>query len=306
MVRLRSGLASTEEFDACQRWRQASPEHERAWSRLDGVNQQFKTLPGELVHATFERAAAARRRVSRRTVLKSVALVAGVGTLSLAAQHPARRFWHGATAAHRTATGEQRLLALVDGGSVRLNTATALDLRLADQPACIDLWQGEVLVHCVRELAVRTAHGLVSAQGGSRFSVRQMEDGHSTQVQVLDGQVEALAQGQSQAVRVSKGEQLRFSSQEAPATDAVQPANADALSWVDGVLVARQMRLADFVAELGRYRAGWLRCAEDAMALRLSGVFPLADPERVLAAVERTLPVRSRRLSRYWVTLQRV
>lgn len=302
MVRLRSGLASTEEFDACQRWRQASPEHERAWSRLDAVNQQIKALPGELAHATFDRAAAARRRVGRRAMLKSVVLVGGVGALGLVARQPARRFWHGATAAHRTATGEQQLLALADGGSVRLNTATALDLRLAETPACIDLWQGEVLVQCVRELAVRTAHGLIRAQGGSRFSVRQMDDGRSTQVQVLDGQVRARAEGQAQAVLVRQGEQWRFGADQRP----VQPANADAVSWVDGVLVARQMRLADFVAELGRYRAGWLRCAEDAMELRLSGVFPLADPERVLAAIERTLPVRSRRVSRYWMTLQRL
>jgi transmembrane sensor len=38
--------------------------------------------------------------------------------------------------------------------------------------------------------------------------------------------------------------------------------------------------------------------------VRISGVFPLDDTERVLQAVARTLPVRLHYRTRYWVSVE--
>ena len=57
------------------------------------------------------------------------------------------------------------------------------------------------------------------------------------------------------------------------------------------------------MAELGRYRTGHLACDSAVASLRVSGAFPVADTEQALAVLARSLPVRVRRLTRYWVTV---
>jgi transmembrane sensor len=39
-------------------------------------------------------------------------------------------------------------------------------------------------------------------------------------------------------------------------------------------------------------------------ALRVSGVFPLADTDRALASLQQALPVRIHYATRYWVSVQ--
>jgi transmembrane sensor len=72
-----------------------------------------------------------------------------------------------------------------------------------------------------------------------------------------------------------------------------------------GALVADEMRLADFLAELGRYRRGVLRCDPALADLRFSGVFPLNDTAAILAMLPQSLPVRVRTFSPYWVHLEK-
>jgi ferric-dicitrate binding protein FerR (iron transport regulator) len=76
-------------------------------------------------------------------------------------------------------------------------------------------------------------------------------------------------------------------------------------AWVDGLIVTRNMRLADFLSEVGRYRHGYLGCSADVGDLRLSGVFRLEDTDRLLAVVAQTLPVQVRYRTRWWVSLER-
>jgi transmembrane sensor len=65
------------------------------------------------------------------------------------------------------------------------------------------------------------------------------------------------------------------------------------------------MPLPDFLAELGRHRPGVLRCAPDAADLRVSGTYPLANTDRVLAALTLSLPVQVRSRTRWWVVMER-
>jgi len=48
-----------------------------------------------------------------------------------------------------------------------------------------------------------------------------------------------------------------------------------------------------------------LSCSPDIAGLRISGTFLLDDTEGALANLEASLPVRVRRLTRYWVRLER-
>ena len=68
--------------------------------------------------------------------------------------------------------------------------------------------------------------------------------------------------------------------------------------------MADKMRLADFVAELTRYRRGFVRYDPAIADLRISGAFPISDTQRTLNMLVQTYPVLvSGHLNGYWVTL---
>jgi transmembrane sensor len=71
------------------------------------------------------------------------------------------------------------------------------------------------------------------------------------------------------------------------------------------MLVAAHMRLADFLAELSRYRRGRLNCDPKVADLLISGSYPLNDSERILDMLEVSLPVKVQRFTRYWVTVEK-
>jgi transmembrane sensor len=105
------------------------------------------------------------------------------------------------------------------------------------------------------------------------------------------------------AVRVDAGQQVSFRQD---SIESVQQANAQADAWTRGMLVANDWRLADFIRELQRYRPGHLGCDPAVAALRISGAFHLGDTDTVLDNLTATLPVRIRRFSRYWATVEPV
>ena len=70
------------------------------------------------------------------------------------------------------------------------------------------------------------------------------------------------------------------------------------------MLVADDMRLGDFLAELSRYRSGHLGWDPAVAELRLVGAFPLGDTDRILASLEESLPLRVRRTLSWWVSVE--
>jgi transmembrane sensor len=119
-----------------------------------------------------------------------------------------------------------------------------------------------------------------------------------TRVAVFEGAVEARSRT-GELLRVDSGEAARLS-----ATQAL-PAGAagDGPGWDEGVLVASDMRLDRFVAELRRYRPGLITLQPEVAGLRLSGVFPLGDTDRILQSLVQVLPVRIHVPVRYWVRI---
>ncbi|MFK3815647.1 hypothetical protein ACI2KG_03385 [Pseudomonas sp. NPDC089407] len=67
--------------------------------------------------------------------------------------------------------------------------------------------------------------------------------------------------------------------------------------------MANEQRLDTLLAELGRYRSGWLRCDPAVAGLRVSGTFPVDDSDKALRAITSVLPVSIVRRTRYWVTV---
>jgi transmembrane sensor len=301
LVQLQSGSATEDDYRAVQAWCQRSAQHAQAWQRAEMLLGDLRRLPVPVTGETL-------RRLSRNGAVSRRQAVQRLGLMLLAA--PAAWLalretpWQQWTADAHTAVGEQRPLTLADGSRVLLNTDSAVDIRFDARQRCIDLLAGEILVTSAadpatpaRPLRVRTLHGKVQAVG-TRFSVRLA--GPSTQVAVLEGAVAVQPQhGTDQLLRA--GERSTF---DAARVQPAIPLDVGDLAWERGMLLARDMRLADLLQELGRYRPGVLRCHPAVAELKVSGAFPLTDSDASLRLLGDTLPVAVNGLTRYWVTVE--
>ncbi|SAK97264.1 FecR [Caballeronia pedi] len=299
LVTLWSGEAGDKEREALACWRRADPAHEAAWQRVQSIDNRLGALPTAIAGPALR---GARARAGRRAVLRSLLFAGGTGALAWAARDAVP--WRNWTADYRTATGEQRSVQLADGTRLTLNTGTALDVRFGPNERRLLLRAGEIYVATAHEMSrayrpfiVDTAQGAVESLG-TRFTVRQGDS--RSYVAVYEGAVSVRPMHAASARRIDAGQQAAFSRDE---VEAPSPANADATGWTRGLLIVEQMRLDAFLRELGRYRTGFLRCDPSIANLRVSGVFPLADTDRVLAALEQALPVSTRYATRYWVTV---
>ena len=169
----------------------------------------------------------------------------------------------------------------------------------------IKLLEGEIMLtvaNDVRPLHLLTAEGSLRAIGsGARLNLRQLSG--RTQVAVFAGSVELSPFEKSDSTLLVKAaQQVTFDRNH---WEPVRPVDSSSGAWADGMLVAAHMRLADFLAELSRYRRGRLNCDAKVADLLISGSYPLNDSERILDMLEVALPVKVQRFTRYWVNVER-
>ncbi|WP_409076730.1 FecR domain-containing protein [Paraburkholderia sp. BL23I1N1] len=204
-----------------------------------------------------------------------------------------------------TAVGERRTVTLADGTRVTLNTDSAIDIGFSSTERRVRLIKGEIMIATghgageQRPFMVETAQGKLQPLG-TRFAVRQQSA--LCRLDVFEGAVRISprdAPGRTPVVRA--GQRARFTRDD---VSALEPISENDAAWTDGLIVASGTRLGDFVTELDRYRAGHLSCDPSVAGLRLSGTFPLADTDRVLDTVTRTLPVEVVFITRYWGTVR--
>ncbi|PTT27258.1 FecR domain-containing protein [Pseudomonas sp. HMWF021] len=307
LLRLRNNHGNARLSRQCEAWRAEHHEHELAWQRVQSLQAELshnlRAVPGAQVALnTLENSA---QGLGRRQALKLLSGAVLMGSAAWLAKDTST--WQQWSADYATATGERRGFQLSDGTRIELNTASAVDLDYTAQQRLIKLTRGEIIVTCGgndqgaafnRVLRVQSRHGLYEPVD-ARFILRQESD--CTRLSVTAGRVAIHTAGIS--VEALAGQTyLVDHHQVRPAP----PMDMDAGAWVDGLIVTRNMRLGDFLSEVGRYRQGFLTCASDVADLRLSGVFRLHDTDKLLAILPQTLPVQLRYRTRWWVTLERV
>ncbi|RAM72012.1 peptide ABC transporter substrate-binding protein [Pseudomonas putida] len=296
MLRLRESGHDPALQQECRQWRTAHHEHEQAWQRVTHLHQDLdlRAVPGAgLALQTLE---TSQRRLYRRQALKLLGGAAMVGTAAWVGKDlDTVNAW---TSDYATGTGERRSFTLPDGSLMQLNTRSAVDLVFNNQQRMVRLKQGELMIACnpQRSLLVETRDALLEGFEG-RFVVRQ--DSDCTQVSVSHGRVAIHRPGQLQWIE--SGQNWRL---DALGTHRLEQVAMDAMAWTEGLIVTRDMRLLDFLAQVSRYRHGYLGCSDDIADLRLSGVFRLEDPEQLLQLLPRTLPIRLRQRTRWWVRVE--
>lgn len=277
-----------------QQWRNADPEHERAWRHIQNMSNALQRLHGPAAYQTLS----ALHVPSRRNVLKALfglGIMAGGGVLASKTEA-----WQLQVADYSTATGERKEQTLVDGTKIALNTRSAVDVHFTASARILHLRTGEMMVTTghqageQRPLHVLTAHGNIYPIG-TRFNIKYSTS--STVVTVLEGAVNIITR-QGHTCVIHAGEHTSFSAEQIQKTSPAPPQTG---AWQKGLLFANDMRLADLVQELGRYRTGLLDCDDSVAELRISGVFPLNNTSQALAALPNSLPVRLVYRTRYWV-----
>lgn len=287
---LESGGADAGDHARLQHWRDSDSRHEQAWQKAQQLRERFARLPSAVALASLDRPALDRRQLLKRTL----AVAAVAPSAWLVARHAPWGSW---TADVRTATGERRSMAWLDGASLQLNTATAVDLDIAARS--IRLLDGEIAL-CVpgpQTTTLLTSAGRVRVGQGD-ICVRQLQQG--CEVAVVRGSAEVLPL-HGASLRLQAGQQVRLLAQ---GVGPVEAFDAQQLGWRDGVLSALNQPLGEFFRELDRYRPGVLRWSPQVAALRVTGSFRLDDTDRILSLLSASLPIEVQSRTRYWVTVR--
>jgi len=285
------------QYQACAQWRDAHPEHERAWRLAEGFCDRTKLIPKDLANATFDRV----RDSSRRRTVKALTMLLMAGPAAMLVQRS--QTWQQLAADRQSGIGEQKNITLDDGTQIHLNTDSAIDIAYTTTQRRLKLVRGEILVKTGKDVLGRPFF-LDSAQGvvrpiGTQFLVRQFAQ--FTQVAVQEGAVEvSTLDNPAHCVRLNAGQRLMFDQQR---IESPSPLTSDLFDWSRGVLKADRMRVGDFALELSRYRSGLLRCDPQVADLRVSGAFQLFDTDQALNALTQVLPVQVLYRTRYWVTI---
>ncbi|MGK5077998.1 FecR family protein [Janthinobacterium sp. HLX7-2] len=255
---------------------------------------QHEHLPPAM-HASLLRACVQANAPRRHAVKTLCLLLASGASLYAFERHAPWRSW---TADYRTGVNQRRVVTLSDGTQLTLNTDSAVNVNYSSEQRRIQLLAGEIFIATGKDAAQRpffvsTPLGSLQALG-TRFTVRLHDDYASAGV--LEGAVAVLADDAHQRLLLRPGEGAHFDSTRFH-RQALAPYGG---AWLGGMLVARDMRLADFLAELSRYSEHPLGCTPAIASLRVSGSYPLADISAILDAVSASLRLRRNTITRFW------
>ena len=83
------------------------------------------------------------------------------------------------------------------------------------------------------------------------------------------------------------------------------PVTAVNIAWINGMLMADNQPLADFITELSRYRNGYIQVDSRINNLAVSGSFPLHNIQKTLTMLSATYPIKiQQRFGNYWLAIK--
>lgn len=302
-VKLQYNRAGGEARQAFESWLAADALHALAWQRVRSIQQGFEALPPQLARATLD-SAAARRLKGRRNALK---LLAAAGICTAGGLYALREYASGPQplARSETAVGEQRLLRLSDGTALKLNTDTSVSADLSGERRIVTLKRGEIFVETAKDARpfwVHTRFGALQALG-TRFVVRMEEERARVSVQEGAVQLHPATESLQPDAPVVRANQSFWLARDSATRAEARSFSDDA--WIDGVIAGKDMRLADVLAELVRYRRGYITCDDAAAELPISGILHVGDTDRTLRFLAQTQPIELTYYSRFWVRVGR-
>lgn len=285
--------ADREAFDA---WIRTAPEN-RAEYELCALT--FAVANGLSQAPHLRRLSPATSNSHRNTRLlagRRVVLAAGVALAVLAGGVLLRSAWG---TSYATDVGERRLIALDDGSTVQLNTASTISVDLQPARRSVTLRRGEAFFNVApdagRPFVVRAGNSEIRVVG-TKFNVRV--DGNVAAVTVVDGKVNVVgAAGENAAsTPLSAGQGAVVAASE-PVVARLPEVNAARLtSWREGRIYFEQDPLSKVIEEVNRYsEIQFVIPDARTRALTLSGVFQTGDTDAVAFALREGYGLRTER-----------
>jgi transmembrane sensor len=107
-------------------------------------------------------------------------------------------------------------------------------------------------------------------------------------------------EGQGTPLTLHAGEAVDFTTAEA-----MQKGVAEASStlWSQGFIIVDQLSMGELIAELSRYRKGFLQCDPRVAHLMVSGSFP-TDTDAALEILTHKFPIKINTFTRYWIKVE--
>jgi transmembrane sensor len=294
-VRLDAGALSRSELEAFRAWLAADPRNEAAFEEACDLWGDWERAPKALAGAYVDSLSSAPRR-------RRVRPAAALAVLGLALCLGFDPLWLWLRADARTGTGELRSIGLPDGSRAHLCAGSAIALHYDGDRRRVALLAGEALFEVEpdpsRPFVVEAASGEILARG-TAFDVATSDA--RTEVTVTEHAVDVTGAGAS--VRVEAGRQTAFGPG-LPALDAYRVDPDKVTAWRRGRLYFNDKPLGEVIAALARYHRGYVLIAGRALRdRRVTGVFRTDQPLEALRAIEKSLGLKSTRLSDYLILL---
>lgn len=280
LARADRGLTQ-EELLEFARWRAKDPRHEAAateielvWGALDALSAHGgQQRAGGVVVAPPASAGTAKPR-ARAWWLPALGLAAAlvIATVAWWRMTPGPLVEEGRYA---TEVGEQRVVTLADGSSIRLNTHTALSFHLRGRERRVVLERGEAFFEVKADAArpfTVVARRLEARVVGTAFAVRIREA--DSVITITEGKVQIGAPGRGTAATLSAQQQATVA-HEGDASPRVRVLVPDEiarhLAWRRGTLEFSNTPLGEAIEEFNRYYLTPLRMRDPAMGQMLVG-----------------------------------
>jgi len=257
IIAAHSGRVTVGELQALTRWREQSKSHAEAYSAALRVWEALGVAAAESVAPDYPWAADAGAKrsmgISRRSLFAGATATAAVGVFAL---HPPFGLWPSVrdlAADYHTSTGEQRTVALGDGTTIAMNTATRISRRKdGGGGLSFEVLRGEAMfrnANVDESLSVQVLNGIVTA-GLSMFNLRH--DGSNVVVTCLQGTVAVDCAGEHKVLL--RDQQLMYSRS---GIGDVAPMDGEVVTaWRRGRLVFKNETFARVLDEVRRYWRG--------------------------------------------------
>lgn len=255
-------------------WLAAAPRHGEIYDRVAALWQS------DVFAEAVEAAAPARARRRFRASWAALGLAASVAPVIVAGGFGEDLVggFRAATADHATAVGETRVIPLGDGSRVTLNTASAIDVDVADGGHRITLIGGEAYFEVrpnteARSFTVLAGDAEVRVVG-TAFSVRDMPS--ETIVGVREGEVAVALPGLASPLSLGAGEALTV---DADGGNRISVFSESTLAWLDGRIHFHAQPFGEIIGELRRYHSGLVVIADERLDdVLVSGSYRLDSP----------------------------
>lgn len=193
-----------------------------------------------------------------------------------------------------TVHGQQRLTRLADGSSIRLNSATTLDVRLTGTRRVVRMIDGEALFDVARD---RQRPFIVDLGGarvqvvGTSFNIRKRLD--RSELTVTSGLVEVSDAG-GQVIRVGAGEATLIRPGLLATANPGEALIRQRTAWREGVIELNDETIEEAVAEFNRYRDQPIVVADPRIgSLVVSGRFGIRESREFVEALKSSLAINA-------------